>query len=64
MNSALVALLLGLLDRAAALKALIDTTRAEGRDPTVAEIDALFAADESARATLQAQIDAARAAGG
>jgi hypothetical protein len=57
---ALSTLLLGLLDRAAQIQALLVKTRAEGRDPTAEELDALFADDAAARAQLQAEIDRQR----
>lgn len=62
MNNALIAtnLLLGLLDRAAAIGGLIRTAQAEGRDVTAAELDALLADDAAARIQLQAAIDAAK----
>lgn len=55
-------LILGLIDRAAAIKALLDAAKAEGRDVTLAELDALVAADDLARAELVAAIQAARGA--
>lgn len=57
--AALVTLLLGLLDRAAAIGVLLSKANAEGRDVTDAELDALGASDDAARARLQAAIDAA-----
>lgn len=63
MNAAvLVDLLLGLLDRAAAIGGLLSKAKAEGRDITTAELDALFADDATAKAALQAAIDKANAA--
>jgi hypothetical protein len=60
MNAAvLVDLLLGLLDRAAAIGGLLTKAKAEGRDVTSAELDALFAEDATAKAALQAAIDKA-----
>jgi len=41
---------------------LLQTTTAEGREPTDAEIDGLFADDDAARAQLQKHIDEAKAA--
>lgn len=41
---------------------LLQTTAAEGREPTDAEISGLFADDDAARASLQKHIDAAKAA--
>lgn len=60
---ALVVLLLGLLDRAAAIGTLITTARKEGREITDAEIDALVDADDAARADLVLAIEHARAEG-
>lgn len=60
---ALSNLLLGLLDRAAQIQALLVKTRAEGRDPTDAELDELFADDAAARTALQAEIDRQRSGG-
>ena len=57
----LITLLLGLLDRATQIGALIQKARGEGRDVTPAELDALVSADDVAR---QALVDAIRAAGG
>lgn len=60
MNAAvLVELLLGLLDRAAAIGGLLTKAKAEGRDVTSAELDTLFAEDATAKAALQAAIDKA-----
>jgi hypothetical protein len=56
----LVDLLLGLLDRANAIGALISKAKAEGRDVTDAELDALVAQDDAARAALVAAIAKAR----
>jgi len=53
-------LLFGLLDRAAAVGTLIKTAQSEGRDVTEAELDALVADDDEAKAQLKAAIDAAR----
>jgi hypothetical protein len=65
MSGALVAtnLLLGLLDRAAAIGSLLALAQTEGRDITAAELDAVFAADAAAREQLQTAIDAAKAQG-
>ena len=61
MNSAaLVTLLLGLVDRAAAIGTLLNKTRAEGREPSDAEIDAVIGDDAAARQAFQAAIDAAK----
>lgn len=62
MDAALVGLLLGLVDRAAAVSSLLAKTRAEGRQPSAEELDALFAADDTARAKLEEDIRVARAA--
>lgn len=54
---ALITLLLGLVDRAASIKTLIETLRAEGRDKlTDSEWAALQASDDAARARLEAVI--------
>ena len=50
--AAIVTLLLGLLDRAAAIGALLQKAQAEGRDVTTLELDALVAEDMVARAAL------------
>lgn len=60
-TEAAVTLLLGLLDRAAAVGALITKARAEGRDVTADELAAAAAEDDTARAKLQAEIDRQRA---
>lgn len=60
---ALVTLLLGLLDRAAAVGTLISNARNEGRDVTLAELEALSDADDKARADLVAAIAQAKAEG-
>jgi hypothetical protein len=64
MNSTLMAtnLLLGLLDRAAAIGSLLALAQAEGRDITAAELDDVFLADAAAREQLVAAIAAAKAA--
>lgn len=63
MNNALilVSLLLQYSDKIAAVTKLLNTAHTEGRDVTDAELDALFAGDDAARAGLQAAIDAAAA---
>ena len=61
MTEIAVSLLLGLLDRAAQIGTLISTAKAQGRDVTAAELDALVAADQTARGALQQAIDAAQA---
>lgn len=59
MNTQLaVQLLLIALQNTAAIGALIDKARAEGRDVTQDELDALVAADGVARKALQDAIDA------
>lgn len=61
MNSAIVIqLLLGLLDRATAIGALISKAQAEGRDISDAELDALAASDDKARDALVKAIAAAK----
>jgi hypothetical protein len=59
----LVTLILGLVDRAASIGALLNKAKSEGRDITSEEIDAEFAKEAVARAELQAAVDAARAKG-
>ena len=63
MNNALilVSLLLQYSDKIAAVSKLLTAAHSEGRDVTDAELDALFAGDDAARAALQAAIDAAAA---
>lgn len=56
----LVSLLLGLLDRAATIGALLTKVKAEGRDVTPAELDQLAADDDAARKALQEAIDKAK----
>jgi len=56
---ALLALLLQYSDKVIAIGKLLQTAQSEGRDITTAELDALFADDDAARARLQAAIDAA-----
>jgi hypothetical protein len=62
MGNAAVAvdLLLGLLDRASAIGTLLAKANTEGRDVTDAELDALAAGDDAARAALDAAIKKAR----
>jgi RNA:NAD 2'-phosphotransferase (TPT1/KptA family) len=59
---AAINLVLGLLDRAAAIGSLIQTAQAQGRDITEAELDQLVAQDDAARVKLDQAIAAARAA--
>lgn len=61
---ALLALLLQYSDKVTQIGNLIRTAQTENRDVTDAELDALFAEDDAARAALQAQIDAAKATDG
>lgn len=56
----LISLLLGLIDRASAIGALFTKARAEGRDVTSAELDALVDADKAARDELVKAIAAAK----
>ncbi len=56
----LMQILLPLLDRASAIAALLKTAQSENRDVTDAELDALFANDDAAKAALDAAIKAAR----
>lgn len=58
--AAAIELLLGLLDRATAIGALISKAQAEKRDITEAELDGLAAHDDAARALLAAAIAKAR----
>jgi len=58
--AAVIALLLGLLDRAASIGALLGIMQTEGRDATPAEWAALLSADAAARAALVAAIAAAK----
>lgn len=59
MNAALaIQLLLSLLDRAGQIGQLINAAQAEGRDVTKDELDVLMAADNDARAKLDAAIKA------
>lgn len=56
----LMQILLPLLDRANAITGLLAKAHGEGRDVTDAELDGLFAADNDAKAALDAAIKAAR----
>ena len=58
-----ITLLLGLIDRAAAYGALISKAKAEGRDVSEAELDALASEDDQARKELEAAIAKRRAGG-
>ena len=61
-NAGLVlSLLFGLLDRAQTIASLLKTARAENRDVTDAELDALVTDDDAARAELVAAIKRRRA---
>ena len=55
-----IQLLLGLLDRASSIGTLINKARADKRDISDAELDALMAADDAARAALEKAIAAAK----
>ena len=55
-----VMLLLGLIDRAAAWGAVIAKAQAEKRELTEAEVDTFAAADDAAKAALEAAIRKAR----
>lgn len=57
---AAIALLLGLLDRAAAFGAILSKAKAENRDISAEELDAFAAADDLARASLIDAISAAK----
>jgi len=59
--AAAIELLLGLLDRASSISALLGKAQAEKRDISVEELDALAQADDLARAALVAAIAKARA---
>lgn len=59
---AAVTLLLGILDRAAQVGAMIQKARAENRDITTEELDALLILDGEARQGLIDAIDAAKKA--
>jgi hypothetical protein len=66
MNNALllIDMIFAGLDRIDRLKQLFGTARAEGRDVTDAELDALRAEDDAARDALAQLIASKRAAGG
>ena len=57
-------LLFGLLDRASSIAALINKAKAENRDVTDAELDALAVLDDAARVALEAAIAKRKAEGG
>jgi hypothetical protein len=59
-SSALVTLLLGLIDRAATISAVIQKARSENRDVTAAELDSLVVEDMVARQKLVNAIAAAK----
>ena len=61
---AIISLIFGLLDRAAAYAAIVNKAKAEGRDVTEAEIDTAVAADDLARSQMVVAIAKRRAAGG
>lgn len=56
-----ITLLLQFMSRAQEVGALINKARSEGRDVSQAELDALVANDDAAKAALQQAIDAAKA---
>jgi hypothetical protein len=57
---ALLGLLLTYSDKVTQMGTLLNKANAENRDVTDAELDALLADDDAARARLQAAIDAAK----
>lgn len=57
---ALLGLLLQYSDKIAQIGTLLSTAQAENRDVTDAELDALFAQDDAARAALDAAIAKAK----
>jgi hypothetical protein len=59
----LLQLLTQLIGQADAIGKLLAQAHGEGRDISTAELDALFANDDAARARLQAAIDAAKGGG-
>lgn len=65
MSTTLIAidLVLGLMDRAAAVTEVIKRAQSEGRDLTEAELDGFAAQDDIARKALDAAITAARSKG-
>lgn len=58
-----ITILLALLDKVTTMGAAISKARAEQRDLTEAEVDSFVAADDTARANLDAAIKAAKARG-
>ena len=61
MNAELaITLLLSLVDRAAAISALLAQAKAQGRDISAIELDTLCKEDDAARAALVAAIARAR----
>lgn len=60
-TEAIIALVLSLVDRAAAYSAVVSKAKTEGRDVTSAELDAAVAADDAARVKEQGAIARARA---
>lgn len=59
---AVITLLLQYSDKITQIGAMLTKAHAENRDVTDAELDALFAGDDAARAALAAAIAAAKAA--
>lgn len=62
-EAAIISLVLGLIDRAASYAAVLNKAKAEGRDVTEAEVDAIVAADDKARLAEQDAIARRRARG-
>jgi hypothetical protein len=58
---AIIALLLGLLDRASSIGSLLNVLQTENRNSTAEEWQAILDADDSARQALKAAIAAAKA---
>lgn len=58
-----ITLLISALNHASEIGALISRARAEGRDVSDAEIDALLAQDDAAKAKLAAHIQQAKSEG-
>ena len=59
----LVTLLLGVIDRASQISALVSLARSEGRDVTSAELETLRQADDAAKKALDDAIAKAKAEG-